>query len=39
MNEIVGNFQANFSEITLKLMSLDFTDDESSLVQVMAWCH
>ena len=26
-------------EIVLILMSLDFTDDQSTLVQVMAWCH
>ena len=26
-------------EIALIWMSLDFTDDQSSLVQVMAWCH
>ena len=26
-------------EIALILMSLDFTDDQSTLVQVMAWCH
>ena len=26
-------------EISLKWMSLDFTDDESTLVKVMAWCH
>ena len=26
-------------EIVLKLMSLDFTDDQSTLVQVMAWCR
>ena len=26
-------------EIVLILMSLDFTDDQSALVQVMAWCH
>ena len=26
-------------EIALKWMSLDFTDDQSTLVQVMAWCH
>ena len=26
-------------EIVLKWMSLDFTDDQSTLVQVMAWCH
>ena len=24
---------------TAKLTSLDLTDDESTLVQVMAWCH
>ena len=27
------------SEIALRLMSLDFTDDKSTLVQVMAWCR
>ena len=27
-----------FCEITLIPMSLDFTDDQSTLVQVMAWC-
>ena len=26
-------------EIALISMSLDFTDDQSTLVQVMAWCH
>ena len=26
-------------EIALILMSLDFIDDQSTLVQVMAWCH
>ena len=26
-------------EIALTWMSLDFTDDQSALVQVMAWCH
>ena len=26
-------------EIALIWMSLDFTDDQSTLVQVMAWCH
>ena len=26
-------------EIALILMSLDFTDDQSTLVQVMAWCR
>ena len=26
-------------EIALMWMSLDFTDDESTLVQVMAWCR
>ena len=26
-------------EITPKWMSLDLTEDESLLVQVMAWCH
>ena len=29
-------FEWNFR---LKSMSLDFTDDKSTLVQVMAWCH
>ena len=41
------NFQKDFSAWwlryhlwnALKLMSLDFTDDQSTLVQVMAWCH
>ena len=28
-----------FCEITLVLISLDFTDDQSILVQVMAWCR
>ena len=28
-----------FCEIALRRMSLDLTDDESTLVQVMAWCH
>ena len=27
------------SETALIWMSLDFTDDQSTLVQVMAWCH
>ena len=27
------------SEIALRWMSLDFTGDKSTLVQVMAWCH
>ena len=26
-------------EIALRWMSLDLTDDKSTLVQVMAWCH
>ena len=26
-------------EIAQKWMSLDFSDDQSTLVQVMAWCH
>ena len=26
-------------EIALIWMSLDFTDDQSTLVQIMAWCH
>ena len=26
-------------KIALKWMTLDFTDDKSTLVQVMAWCH
>ena len=26
-------------EIALRWMSLDLTDDNSTLVQVMAWCH
>ena len=26
-------------EIALQWMSLDFTDDQSTLVQIMAWCH
>ena len=29
----------NSCEIALIWMSLDFTDDQSTLVQVMAWCH
>ena len=28
-----------FCEIALMWMSLDFTDDQSTLVQVMAWCR
>ena len=28
-----------FCEITLRRMSLDLTDDKSTLVQVMAWCR
>ena len=28
-----------FCEIVLMWMSLDFTDDQSTLVQVMAWCR
>ena len=28
-----------YCEIALIWMSLDFTDDQSTLVQVMAWCH
>ena len=28
-----------FCEIALIWMSLDFTDDQSTLVQVMAWCR
>ena len=43
----VDNFQANFSEWWLRYlyetaiswMPLDFTHDNSTLVQVMAWCH
>ena len=37
------NFQTNFRgiscEIALIWMSLDFTDDQPTLVQVMAWCR
>ena len=36
------NFQTDFCEnceIALLWMSLDFTDNQSTLVQVMAWCH
>ena len=28
-----------FCEIAVRWMSLDLTDDQSTLVQVMAWCH
>ena len=28
-----------FCETALRWMSLDLTDDKSTLVQVMAWCH
>ena len=28
-----------FCKIALKWMSMDLTDDKSTLVQVMAWCH
>ena len=28
-----------FCEIALIWMSLDYTDDQSTLVQVMAWCR
>ena len=28
-----------YCEITLRRMSLDLTDDKSTLVQVMTWCH
>ena len=28
-----------YSEIALRWMSLDSTDDKSTLVQVMAWSH
>ena len=28
-----------FSEIALRRMSLDLSDDKSTLVQLMAWCH
>ena len=42
----MGNFQANLvmdgwgisSEIALRWMSLDLTDDKSTLVRVVAWC-
>ena len=27
------------SEVALRLTSLDFSDDKSTLVQVMAWCR
>ena len=30
---------AIFCETTLRWMSLDLTDDKSTLVRVMAWCH
>ena len=30
--------RGNFCEIVLRWLSLDFTDDQSTLVQVMAWC-
>ena len=45
-NKILGNFQANlvnggwgiFYGIALRWMSMELTDDKSTLVQVMAWC-
>ena len=47
MKFYIRNFQTDFSdwwlgisrEIALIWMSLDFTDDQSKLVQVMAWCR
>ena len=30
---------STYSEIALTWMPQDFTDDESTLVQIMAWCH
>ena len=47
MNEILVIFKWNlvidgwdiFCEIALTWMSLNFTDNQSTLVQVMAWCH
>ena len=35
---LVINDQGISREIVLRLMSLDLPDDESTLVQVMAWC-
>ena len=36
----MAELQANFSgKIALRWMQMDLTDDKSTLVQVMAWCH
>ena len=44
----ISTFQANYTviarwdnccEIALRRMSLDLTDDKSTLIQVMAWCR
>ena len=45
LGDLNENFQANCSdysiscEIALRWMPLTLTDDKSTLVQVMAWCH
>ena len=43
---LIGPLGTNFSEIVIQIQTfllyeclLDFTDDQSTLVQVMAWCH
>ena len=35
---LIGTFRASFDKV-LRWMMQDLTDDESTLVQVMAWCH
>ena len=47
LNQILDHSQANLMingwgiscEISIRLLSLDLTDDKSTLVQVMAWCR
>ena len=36
--QVIGDWDISY-EIALILMSLDLTDDKSTVVQVMAWCH
>ena len=35
---LIGTFRGSFDKV-LKWMNQDLTDDKSTLVQVMAWCH
>ena len=42
LNKIICNLilvSDAWDEIALRYLSLDLTDDKSTLVQVMAWCH